>query len=467
MADYSRDCPEIVTQVPSAQKERYKSLRNLFIERFGSEPAFFTRAPGRVNLIGEHIDYCGYSVLPMAIQQDILIAAGPNSDQMLVFKNTNPEYRDFTSNIGDFKIDPTNPLWHNYILCGFRGIVEAECVSVPSGMNLLVDGTIPPSAGLSSSSALVCCGSLVTMHINGLEIPKRKLADICMRCEHYIGTQGGGMDQSICFLAETGTAKWIQFNPIRATNVSLPPGVAFVISNSCVELQKAATSHFNIRVVECRLATQVLAKSKGLDWKQFKVLAKLQEALAVSLEEMLDNVENVLHPEPYSKKEICEILGVSEEELNKESLSQNTLEVTSFKLHDRAKHVFGEANRVMKFKEICDQAPSDAAIQLGELMSDSHTSCRDLYQCSCEHLDQLVELCRLSGSLGSRLTGAGWGGCAVSMVPSEIVDDFISKVQAGYYAANPKLQCRVKESLFATEPGNGANIFEMTAETSL
>ena len=80
--------------------------------------------------------------------------------------------REFTAGIGDFTIDQSNPQWHNYILCGFRGIVEAECVSTPAGMNLLVDGTVPPSAGLSSSSALVCCGSLVTMHANGLEIPK-------------------------------------------------------------------------------------------------------------------------------------------------------------------------------------------------------------------------------------------------------------------------------------------------------
>ncbi|XP_071794285.1 N-acetylgalactosamine kinase-like [Asterias amurensis] len=462
-----RDCPEIVRKIPNSQRERYKSLGKLYKERFGSQPAFFARAPGRVNLIGEHIDYCGYSVLPMAIQQDIVMAAGTNPDQMLVFTNSNPEYQDYKSSVEDYKINSSNPLWHNYILCGFRGIVEAECISNPTGMNLVVDGTVPRSAGLSSSSALVCCGSLATMHANQQEIPKKKLADICMRCEQYIGTQGGGMDQSICFLAEAGTAKLIEFNPIRASNVSLPDGTTFVISNSCVELQKAATSHFNIRVVECRLATQILAKSKGLDWKQFKVLGKLQESLGVSFEDMLSLVETTLHHEPYDKKEVCDILGVSEEELNQASLSANTLDVTSFKLHDRAKHVFSEANRVVQFKEICDQGLGDAASILGGLMNDSHASCRDLYECSCEPLDKLVQICRDSGALGSRLTGAGWGGCTVSMVPSGDVDDFIAKVHAGYYAADPKLEGKAAGSLFATEPGNGACMFEMDAETTV
>uniref|UniRef100_A0A8C5WS74 Galactokinase 2 n=1 Tax=Laticauda laticaudata TaxID=8630 RepID=A0A8C5WS74_LATLA len=209
-------------------------------------------------LIGEHIDYCGYSVLPMAIDQDILIAAEPLNNPILHLANTDPSYSDFNTDANDIQIKQTKPLWHNYFLCGFKGIQDRFNLRKPSGINCLVEGTIPPSSGLSSSSALVCCAALVTLVANAKTLSKVELANLCSKSERYIGTEGGGMDQSICFLAEKGTAKLIEFNPLKATNVKLPGGAVFVIANSCVEMNKAATSHFNIRVMECRLATKVL-----------------------------------------------------------------------------------------------------------------------------------------------------------------------------------------------------------------
>ncbi|KAM4747942.1 N-acetylgalactosamine kinase [Rhinophrynus dorsalis] len=430
----------------------------MFITKYGSAPSFYARAPGRVNLIGEHIDYCGYAVLPMAIEQDILAAVQTNNDQVVWLSNTNPSYLDFSVSVNDIQIDKTKPLWHNYFLCGLKGIQEHFSLSSATGMNCLLDGTIPPSSGLSSSSALVCCAGLVTLKANEMTLSKVQLAETCAKCERYIGTEGGGMDQSISFLAEEGTAKLIEFSPLRATDVKLPAGAVFVIANCCVEMNKAATAHFNIRVMECRLATKILAKSRGLDWKNLMKLGDLQTKLGINLEHILTVVEEVLHPEPYTREEICESLGISLEELRASILSPNTQDVTTFKLYQRAKHVYSEAARVLAFKKVCDEAPANAVQLLGDLMNQSHESCRDLYECSCLQLDQLVDICLKSGAIGSRLTGAGWGGCTVSMVPVNKLNDFLSSVRDSYYKTDDHRSAQVERSLFATKPGSGAMV---------
>nr|XP_056721894.1 N-acetylgalactosamine kinase [Euleptes europaea] len=441
------------------EEPRLLKLKKVFVSKFHSTPKFYARAPGRVNLIGEHIDYCGYAVLPMAIQQDILIAAEPLSTPVIHLANTNPLYLDFSTNANNIEINQAKPLWHNYFLCGFKGIEDHFDLGSPSGMNCLVEGTIPASSGLSSSSALVCCAGLVTLLANGKTLPKVELAELCAKSERYIGTEGGGMDQSICFLAEEGTAKLIEFSPLRATYVRLPRGVAFVIANSCVEMNKAATSHYNTRVMECRLASKLLAKSRGVDWKATAKLQDVQAALKLSLEEMLAVVEEVLHPEPYSIEEIGERLGTSPRELYAQILSQNTQDVTIFKLYQRAKHVYSEAARVLEFKKICTEAPADAIQLLGGLMNQSHVSCRDLYECSCPELNQLADICRQFGAVGSRLTGAGWGGCIVSMVPADKLERFLANVKEAYYKHGDQRLALEENNLFATNPGGGAMVF--------
>ncbi|XP_062947143.1 N-acetylgalactosamine kinase isoform X3 [Cynocephalus volans] len=451
-------------RVQVAEHPRLLKLKEMFTSKFGSLPKFYVRAPGRVNIIGEHIDYCGYSVLPMAIEQDILIAVEPVKTHTLHLANTNPLYPDFSTSASNIQIDKTKPLWHNYFLCGFKGIQEHFGLSKLTGMNCLVDGTIPPSSGLSSSSALVCCAGLVTLTVLGMNLSKVELAEICAKSEHYIGTEGGGMDQSISFLAEEGTAKLIEFNPLRTTDVKLPSGAVFVIANSCVEMNKAATSHFNIRVMECRLAAKLLAKYKNLQWDGILRLEEVQTKLGVSLEEMLLVIEDALHSEPYSPEEICRYLGISLEDLQTQILSPNTQDGESagmliFKLYQRAKHVYSEAARVLQFKKICEEAPDNTIQLLGELMNQSHMSCRDMYECSCPELDQLVDTCRKFGAQGSRLTGAGWGGCTVSIVPADKLPSFLANVHEAYYQRSDGSLAPNKQSLFATKPGGGALVF--------
>ncbi|KAK7116531.1 hypothetical protein V1264_002198 [Littorina saxatilis] len=387
------DNPPRVRKLLEAEHERYADLRQKFKDRYGHDPVFYARSPGRVNLIGEHIDYCGYAVLPMAVEQDIVLAVSNNAEN-IILANTDPAFEEMSCKAADVTIDKSDRRWHNYALCGIKGVMEHAGQTSAKGFNALVVGRIPKSAGLSSSSALVCCAALAMAHVNGWKFTMRELSELTAKCERYIGTEGGGMDQAISLMAQHGMAKLIEFNPLRTTDVHLPSGAAFVVSNSLAEHNKAATSDFNTRVIECRIAMQIIAKSKGLPWRQIRRLGDLQIELGASLQNMQKMVLEELHTKPYHKDEVCKILEVTTEELAETSLSENTLEVCEFKLQDRARHVYSEASRVLQFKEMCDNPPLDALKQLGRLMDESHASCRDLYQCSHPEVDTLVQACK-------------------------------------------------------------------------
>ncbi|XP_067935080.1 N-acetylgalactosamine kinase-like [Watersipora subatra] len=452
-----------VYDIPS-EDQGVEDLVGVFEKKFGSKPSFISRAPGRVNLIGEHIDYMGYGVLPMAIEQDVMVAGRTNNLSLLRLSNVDDEYKSYecSSAIDSLAIDRSAPKWHHYVLCGFLGIVEKFSVplNMRMGMDLVICGRVPPSAGLSSSSALVSASALITYQlIAPSQLSKTDLAQICCDCERYIGTQGGGMDQSISFLAEKGKAKKIDFDPIRATDVQLPDGHLFVISHCLAELNKAATNQFNQRVVECRLACQILAKKSGLQWKEFRRLGDLQSKLGKTLEEMISLVKEHLHENVYSKLEVLETLECKADSLLQTSLSDNTAHLQEFKLYQRATHVFTESWRVEEFKKVTEQVPVDAQ-KLGKLMDESHASTRDTYECSHPSLDILTQLCRESGALGSRLTGAGWGGCAVSLIPESNKESFMEKVSTEFFSGE-KLNGRpLSQVLFVTSPAAGACLYK-------
>ncbi len=457
-----------------ANESRYKSLVTAFESKYGSKPSYLTRAPGRVNLIGEHVDYSGYGVLPMAIEQDIAIACRPNDTGELRFSNTNPsQYPDHTCSVADFPIDRKLIVWYSYLLCGIKGMIEELGVKDPVGFDMLVNGSIPPASGLSSSSALVCCAALAFLCANNVDLPSKKdLAEMCARSEHHIGTQGGGMDQAISFLGQPGKALMIEFNPVRPSEVNLPDGYSFIISNTMVTAIKAAQSYFNTRVAEVHIAARVIAKKRDLDWRKVNRLSILADSLGVPLREMSSVVTQNLHPEPYTRDEICHLLEIDDKELTAECLTEKSKKVKSFKLYERAKHVYEEANRVYEFNSTANAvgggdpnsspSPAETAKDLGKLMDSSHSSCRDDYDCSCAELDTLTALSKESGALGSRLTGAGWGGCAVSLVANDDVESFLRKLTEGYYKGKGKNgNLLLTNILFATQPGPGAGIYKL------
>ena len=208
-----------------------------------------------------------------------------------------------------------------------------------------------------------------------------------------------------------------------------------------------------------------------------------QEAARRTTEAMEHLVKTVLHPSPYQKHEIMRDLEFeSEAEFNDQCLTANTRHVREFRLRDRALHVFQEAQNVLRFQELCHfhssvengggksdaeaaELSSGLASQLGVWMNSSHESCRLQYECSCEDLDQLVGSCRRSkashlGDLcyGSRLTGAGWGGCCVSLVKKEGVAEFVDFIQREYYIPRG---LDPSNAIIVSAPSGGAAVFQM------
>ncbi|CAF4483749.1 unnamed protein product [Rotaria magnacalcarata] len=265
------------------------------------------------------------------------------------------------------------------------------------------------------------------------------------------------MDQAASCLARSGSAMLISFNPLKIQDVTLPVGCAFVVTHSLTELNKAASDHFNIRVSECRLATQILAHAKNLDWRSIRKPYELQIALGLTIIELEKFALDTLHKLPYTLNEIADLLSVTVDELISISLKSNVNREQKFELCNRIKHVLSEANRVLLFKQVCDSNTHDRVEKLGELMNQSHNSCAKLYECSSNELDELTDICRQSGALGSRLTGAGWGGCAVSLVREENLHTFITSVRDKFYinGKDSKRAVKADQSIFPTLPGCG------------
>ncbi|KAB5544628.1 hypothetical protein DKX38_012740 [Salix brachista] len=570
-------------------KIRFDHLKSKFLQIFGHPPDVFARSPGRVNLIGEHIDYEGYSVLPMAIRQDTIVAIRKNhSEKVLRIANVNDKYTECNYPVDpNQEIDLKNHKWGHYFICGYKGFYEfAKSKGVDMGeavgLDVIVDGTVPTGSGLSSSAAFVCSATIAIMAAFDVNFPKlelestssvlgiqnallywqnfesvnfldfsgiiytfswkrlircypttsKEIAQLTCECERHIGTQSGGMDQAISVMAKTGFAELIDFNPIRATDLKLPAGGTFVIAHSLAESQKAVTAatNYNNRVVECRLASScgeekqtsalhlllgALTKKKGtglqvtnvyllnlssfggivmlidsgiplqivlgikLGMKQQDAISNVKtlsdvEGLCVSFANSRGSsdpvvaVKELLKDKPYTTEEIKEIAGESLQSIFKNSPSSlDVLKAAKhFKLHHRAAHVYSEAKRVHAFKDAVSSnlSDEDKLKKLGELMNESHHSCSVLYECSCPELEELVETCRDNDALGARLTGAGWGGCAVALVKEAAVPQFILNLKEKFYQSRIDKGIISKNDLglyvFASKPSSGAAIFK-------
>lgn len=472
-----------VEDIPS--DKRIDNLESVFYETFNDEPSFYVRVPGRVNIIGEHIDYCGYPVLPMAIDQDILIAVKVTDRLALQIRNVNSKYTSFDYDIEkkkDVFIENSNngkPFWYNYVLCGIKGAFDYLDQKIIHGIQIIVDGNIPPASGLSSSSALVSAACLCFLYAHGAKITKAEISLLCAKCERYIGTQGGGMDQAIAFLAEKNCAQYITWKPLKATPVALPDKAVFVVAHCLAEANKAATNDFNQRVMECRFAAKILAHSKNISTHgKIITLSQVQSLLGCSLSEMLLLVDQHLSKQDYSKDEIARLLDIKVSDLEDTYLSADTKHLDKFKLYQRATHVYQEAMRVEEFRNKClgdikcnqngvngnnghsiqnGTAHDNTLATLGDLMSKSHESLKTLFECSHENLDRLVEL-SLKTNVHARLTGAGWGGCIVALCPKDSVKDYVNYLKKEFYEKQFE-SGDIENCIFITTPSRGAVIF--------
>ncbi|KAL8941355.1 MAG: hypothetical protein Q9216_002294 [Gyalolechia sp. 2 TL-2023] len=493
----------------SSQKERWQNLLDHFEEKYGRKPVFVVRSPGRVNLIGEHIDYSLYEVLPMAIAADVLIAVAPSlseehHDAVIPMLNINPSKHKpsqcIVPPLGDADIDATIHEWTNYFKAGFNGAIgllrkEPPGFS-PCSMHILVDGNVPAGGGLSSSAAFVCASALATLRANGRDlIKKRELVELAIVSERAVGVNSGGMDQSASVFAVKGDALSVSFSPqLFAEAVPFPkidPPITFMIAQSFVTSDKHVTAPrcYNLRVVECTLAAEMMAKDLGVALKDDsgplgRSLRGLQHALFAGgetqkilpftlgdpqtpskqqLEFMLSTVSELLEYERgYTREEIAANLSISVPKLEEKYMTKFPVDAALFMLGKRARHVFSEALRVMAFKQLLEDPGSaqnpDLLFRLGALMNETQVSCRDIYECSCPEIDQLCVIAREAGAYGSRLTGAGWGGCTVHLVPKDEVNNIRNAWTEKYYRIRePEISDeKLREAIIVSEPGHGS-----------
>lgn len=462
------ECP--VVDLKEVTDESLKKNINLVIQHFKTKynenPTKVIKVPGRVNLIGEHIDYCGFPVCPMALDKALYIAVAPSSSSTFLQASNFDDKYPF-SVIKEYKekldISLEQYGWISYIACGIQGVIdknkELKEFTTPKNMLMAVYGDLPPSAGLSSSSALVCAAFLATCVINDVHLPKTEMATLCAQCEQYIGTCGGGMDQAIAFNGQKGYAKMVKFNPLRLKDIVLPSESVVIIANSLAQKHKATSNDFNTRVVECRIAGFMIGKLSGSkDWRKLRRLSEVKAALDhSSLSEMLILVQKMFHNEPYNKEEICSLLEIAEEELKDLALTPNTYDVDSFKLKQRATHVYSEADRVYTFRNWCEG--KKGLVDLGGLMNKSHYSLQQMYECSHPDLDKLVSIFQSSGAYGARLTGAGWGGCTVALITEDQIPTIKKNLYDMYYCNIFKNPEEMESAVFVVQAGDGATIF--------
>lgn len=436
---YAAPAGEVVARLP-----RFTELVRQFSKAFGTgAPHAIVRAPGRVNIIGEHTDYNGYPVFPMAIDRDVVMAVSASSDQTVEVVNTNPRYERCLFE-ARFPLEPySQGDWGNYIKAAVNGILEAKIVDRQRalGFRAVVGGTIPESAGLSSSSALVVAAALAFLTSNNTTIGTQTLADLLAHAERYVGSEGGGMDQAVSLLAEARKGLKIDFFPLRTQSIDLPTDLEFVVCNSLIRAPKTESAQYayNRRVVECRLAAVLLSKAlsdrtgKG---RRTTLLADMSpDKLKMDEREVNAIAEQAIGEEPLSLAEISQRLQEPVEAVRARCLTLKSGGFLAepregFLVWKRYRHVVTEGRRV----EAAVQALQAGNTEIfGELMNQSHSSCRDDFEISCPELDALASISRLNGALGARLTGAGFGGCTVNAVPTARVDEFIRRVTSEYY----------------------------------
>lgn len=417
---------------------------------------FKIKAPGRVNLLGEHTDYNGLPVLPMAIDRHIIIEGIPTdlpSVSVAAMGET-----------AQFEISSEIPKhstghWCNYVKAGVQGVYSdfiLDNKNPVKGCEITITGTIPPNAGLSSSSALVVASGMAALHANNIIIDPMQLAESMARAEHYVGTRGGGMDHAASLLAMPGHLMKMGFFPLLVRDLFFPEDLTVVICQSGVEAKKSAEAlqQFNLRAVECRLAFSILQK-KIPNGHQANRLGDLFKSPYFYTYKEIEDLINSTLAETYTGSEIKEMIDDSEIFYNL--------------LHDYGFHSKPEENQVYscgkRFRHVITDAMrvESAAIALKyhdndwfcETVNEGHTSARDDFEISCPEIEALVDCARNNGALASRITGAGFGGSTINIVKREYADEFTHRMRQQFYKGD---QWTTIEPMILSHPSGGAEI---------
>ena len=349
-----------------------QELTELFRKEFSTQPKIF-RAPGRVNLIGEHTDYNDGFVLPSAIGFYTHVAISRRQDSRLVLRSTGfPQ---------PFEFDLHTPApkkfhaWCDYVI-GVAVELRTLGIQVP-GANLLVDGEVPIGSGLSSSAALEVASAVAFLNIASKQLSMREVAQLCQRAENnFVGARVGIMDQFVSCYGKKDCAVLLDCRSLDFELVPIPTSVKFVICNTMVK-HELSGGEYNVRREQCEEGLRILAKT-------YPDVRALRDVSTKQLQSMSSRIPELIYK--------------------------------------RCQHVVEEDARVL---ETVHQLRAGNLQAVGTLMAQSHASLRDLYEVSCQELDTMVEAAQgLPGFIGGRMTGGGFGGCTVNLVDSKHAQSF-------------------------------------------
>jgi galactokinase len=368
-------------------------VTQVFRARFGREPRHVVRAPGRVNLIGEHTDYNEGFVLPVAIDKDVRIALSPRQDRTALIYSANYD-SETEFDLDRIERDGANP-WSNYP----RGVaLFLARQNHLTGLDAAIVSNVPVAAGLSSSAALELASAwaflVASRTDNGSSqlsvssnVPEPlDLIRLCQRVENeFVGVQCGIMDQFISASGRQNHALFLDCRSLSCEHVPVPDSVKIVVCNTGVKRELSA-SEYNRRRNECGRGVEFFNRHIGH-------VSALRDVSSKDFERLASQMD------PLIKK--------------------------------RCRHVISENERVMQSVQ---RLRSGDLEQFGQLMNASHQSLKADYEVSCQELDLMVEIAgQQPGVLGSRMTGAGFGGCTVSLVNNDGVASFESQVKEEYY----------------------------------
>jgi len=393
---------------------RWAHLAARFHERYGSDPSLFVRAPGRVNLIGEHTDYNGLPVFPVALQREVALLLTPREDTRVRIANANTGYgeREFSVS-ADTPVGPPGD-WGNYLMAPVRHLAGIHGPLI--GFDAVLDSDVPVAAGLSSSAALVVAVGLALNVVNDLGADRVTLAEAMAKAERFVGTEAGGMDQAISLGADAGHATRIDFEPLRWRHVSIPEGWRFVVAHTLVRAEKSAGAKeaYNLRTRECRAALEGVRRTLG-------------------------EKDDAGYPALIARHPVASLVEAA----------SGALDDVLFR---RFRHVVTEADRVGEAENALVEGNP---VAFGALMESSHLSLRNDYEVSSRDLDRLVAMARDGGAHGARLTGAGFGGCIVALTNETHAEELLDHLDESYYTSRSDVPPR-EERLFIVQPAAGA-----------
>jgi galactokinase len=372
------------------------STEEKFLETFGEEPDLVAAAPGRVNLIGEHIDYSEGFVLPFAIKDRTLVAARKRDDSTVRIASAQRRSKIVTVDISEVRPGLKGE-WERYAL----GVLWS--MGVKSGVDLLIDGHVPLGAGLSSSAALECSVATAMNHLFDMGFNLEELARLTQKAENqYVGVPCGIMDQSVSLMASRGFALLLDCRDLSTRNIP------FDVASHGLELLIIDTQAHHALTdggyAERRASCEAVAAKLSVKSMRELTMAQLDSARA-------------------------------------------TLSETEY---IRARHAITEMKRVL---DCVDALGSGDFVKVGQLINDSHRSLRDDYTVSCPELDTAVEASLAAGALGSRMVGGGFGGSAIALIEAAKTSQTISAIEKAF--ADKKFKA---PRFFTSLPSQGAEL---------